>query len=144
MHTHIISNNVVVNTIVIEDITTAQHLYPECICIEATSGGVGWIWDGITLTEPPITQPTVEEIVAAMESLFDTTAQSRRYDNRVTCALRAGYAGPFQAEGIAFATWMDRQNSIAYQMLAQVQAGEMLMPATIEDALALLEPMVWP
>lgn len=83
-------------------------------------------------------------IVAAMESLFDTTAQSRRYDNRITCALRAGYAGPFQAEGLAFATWMDRQNAIAYQMLAQVQAGTMAMPSTLDDALALLEPMVWP
>lgn len=90
------------------------------------------------------TQAKVAEIVAAMESLFDATAQSRQYDNRITCALRAGYAGPFQAEGLAFATWMDRQNAIAYQMLAQVQAGTMAMPSTPDDALSLLEPMVWP
>lgn len=100
--------------------------------------------DTITWPEPPIIPPTVDEIVTAMELLFDTTAQSRRYDNRLTCALRAGYAGPFQAEGLAFATWMDRQNAIAYQMLAQVQAGTMAMPSTLDDALALLEPMVWP
>lgn len=103
--------------------------------------------DTIQWPEPPITQatpPTVDEIVAAMEALFDATAQSRRYDNRITCALRAGYPGPFQSEGLAFATWMDRQNAVAYQMLAQVQAGTMAMPSTLDDALALLEPMVWP
>jgi len=86
----------------------------------------------------------VAEIVAAMESLFDTTAQSRRYDNRVTCALRAGYAGPFQAEGLAFATWMDTCNATAYQMLAEVQSGTRQMPATTAEALALLPEMVWP
>lgn len=83
-------------------------------------------------------------IVADMESLFDTIAQSKRYDNRVTCALRAGYAGPFQAEGLAFATWMDTCNATAYQMLAEVQAGTRQMPATSAEALALLPEMVWP
>lgn len=100
--------------------------------------------DTITWPEPPIIPPTVDEIVAAMESLFDTTAQSRRYDNRITCALRAGYAGPFQAEGLAFATWMDAANATAYQLLAQVQAGTMAMPATTTEAMALLPAMVWP
>ena len=100
--------------------------------------------DTITWPDPPIIPPTVDEIVAAMESLFDTTAQSPRYDNRITCALRAGYVGPFQAEGLAFATWMDASNAAAYQMLAQVQAGTMAMPTTIADALALLPEMVWP
>lgn len=86
----------------------------------------------------------VDQIVQAMTDLFDRTAQARRYDNRITCALRAGYVGPFQAEGQAFATWMDTCNAIGYQMLAQVQTGTMQMPATVEEALALLPPMEWP
>lgn len=90
---------------------------------------------------PPL---TATDIVTAMEQLFDATAQSKHYDNRITCALRAGYFGPFQQEGIAFATWMDSQNAKGYTMLAQVQAGTMPMPATVADALALLDPMVWP
>ena len=98
----------------------------------------------IVANQEASTRAKVAEIVAAMESLFDATAQSRRYDNRITCALRAGYVGPFQAEGLAFATWMDNCNATAYQMLAQVQAGTMAMPATVDAALALLEPMVWP
>lgn len=83
-------------------------------------------------------------ILQGMTTLFDTTAQTKNYDNRITCALRAGYAGPFQAEGIAFANWMDAQNVKGYTLLAQVQAGTMPMPATLEEALALLDPMVWP
>lgn len=91
-----------------------------------------------------ITEKRIVEIVQAMESLFDITARSRGYDSRITCALRAGYPGPFQAEGLAFASWMDTCNATAYQMLAQVQAGTMAMPATTSDALALLPEMVWP
>lgn len=83
-------------------------------------------------------------ILQGMTALFDATAQHRNYDNRITCALRAGYPGPFHDEGVAFATWMDIQNAKAYAMLAQVQAGTMPMPATVDAALALLDPMVWP
>lgn len=90
---------------------------------------------------PPV---TVQVITDAMTKLFDETAQSKNYDNRITCALRAGYPGPFQAEGIAFASWMDAQNAKAYQMLSDVQAGTMPMPESVEAALALLDPMVWP
>jgi len=72
---------------------------------------------------------TIAGIVAAMELLFDTTAQSKRYDNRITCALRAG---------------MDTCNATAYQMLAEVQAGTRQMPATSAEALSLLPEMVWP
>ena len=90
---------------------------------------------------PPLTP---DDIVKAMESLFDATAQSKHYDNRITCALRAGYQGPFQAEGRAFAEWMDGCNALAYQMLAEVQAGTRQMPVNTDQALALLPVMVWP
>lgn len=86
----------------------------------------------------------ITAIVAAMDAHFDSVAQARNYDNRITCALRAGYVGPFQQEGVAFATWMDECYTTAYAMLAQVQAGTMEMPVTAEAALALLPPMVWP
>ena len=90
---------------------------------------------------PPLT-PT--DVVKAMEALFDATAQAKHYDNRITCALRAGYAGPFQVEGLAFAEWMDNCNALAYQMLAEVQAGTRQMPVNTDQALALLPAMVWP
>lgn len=90
---------------------------------------------------PPLTPA---DIVNAMEGLFDATAHQKHYDNRFTCALRAGYPGPFQAEGMAFAAWMDGCNALAYQMLAEVQAGTRQMPVNTDQALALLPVMVWP
>lgn len=106
---------------------------------------LAWIAEGNT-PEPYVPPPVdmVAEITKAMDALFDVTAQSKHYDNRITCTLRAGYPGPFQAEGIAFASWMDAQNAKAYQMLARVEDGTMPMPATIDEALSLLDPMVWP
>lgn len=90
---------------------------------------------------------TQEEILApflqAMDDLFNSTAQARRYDSRVTCALRAGYPGPFQAEGLAFAQWMDTCNALGYQVMADVLAGNIPMP-TVQAFLGMLPSMEWP
>jgi len=80
----------------------------------------------------------------ALTAHLDATAQSKRYDNRITCAVRAGYAGPFQAEGQAFAAWMDAQNAKAYTLLAEVQAGTRPLPETTQALIDELDPMVWP
>jgi hypothetical protein len=107
--------------------------------------GKGIIVNANTITWPSnVVPPTETEIITAMEALFDKTAQSKRYHNRLTCALRAGYPGPFQAEGIAFATWMDSCNAVAYQMQAEIKAGTRTMPTTIEEALSFLPAIVWP
>jgi hypothetical protein len=97
-----------------------------------------------TLTEQQYMDIMVRRFDAALTAHLDTTAQTRRYDNRITCALRAGYAGPFQAEGAAFATWMDACNALGYQILAEVQAGARPAPASPEAFIAELPPMVWP
>lgn len=111
-------------------------------------------WDGddwgyvsdVTPTEPPTPTPalTVADFDAALTAHLDTTAQSRRYDNRITCAVRAGYSGPFQAEGQAFAAWMDACNAFAYTLLAEVQAGTRPLPDSTQALIDLLPPMVWP
>jgi hypothetical protein len=97
---------------------------------------------------PPKTAEQLEaealaRFISALESHYDTAAQSRRYDNRLTCALRAGYPGHFQAEGLAFAVWMDECNAYAYGQMALVQAGEREQP-TPDELVAELPPMVWP
>lgn len=80
----------------------------------------------------------------ALAKHLDTVAQSKRYDNRVTCALRAGYSGPFQAEGQAFAAWMDACNATAYQWWAEIEAGTKPMFASTDEFIAALPQMVWP
>ena len=87
--------------------------------------------------------PTVSDYVAAMEALYDTKAKERRYDNRLTCALRAGYPGPFQAEGQAFAIWMDNCNALGYQIMDEVLAGQRPVP-TVPELIAELPGLEWP
>lgn len=101
-----------------------------------------------TYVAPPLPPPPTQgEILApfvqAMDDLFNSTAQARRYDSRVTCALRAGYPGPFQAEGLAFAQWMDTCNALGYQVMADVLAGNIPMP-TVQAFLGMLPSMEWP
>lgn len=106
-------------------------------------GSGGWCDASPDFGDPILAPPTIDEYVAAMEALYDTTAQERRYDNRFTCALRAGYPGPFQAEGLAFASWMDTCNATGYQIMAEVETGARPQP-TIAELLADLPAMVWP
>jgi hypothetical protein len=99
-------------------------------------------------TTPPEPAPkTNDEIIAeltsALESHYDAVAQERRYDNRLTCALRAGYVGPFQAEGQAFAVWMDTCNAYGYQVMQDVLAKLRPVP-TAEELIAELPVMIWP
>lgn len=88
-------------------------------------------------------QSPVAEYIAAMETMFDNKAKERHYDSRYTCALRAGYLGPFQAEGEAFAIWMDTCNAKCFQILDEVQSGVRSAPG-IAELLAELPEMVWP
>ncbi|HBG06902.1 MAG: hypothetical protein A2075_12450 [Geobacteraceae bacterium GWC2_58_44] len=91
--------------------------------------------------------PTLEEILReinrALERHSEKVAQSRRYDSPLTCALRAGYPGPFQAEGVAFGTWMDNCNAYVYAEMAKVSSGERAVPRP-EEVISELPPMVWP
>lgn len=84
-----------------------------------------------------------QKYTAALEAHYDSKARERRYDNRYTCSLRAGYVSPFQAEGTAFAVWMDTCNAQCYALLEQVQAGTVPMP-TIEEVIAGLPVLTWP
>jgi len=86
----------------------------------------------------------VQRCDAALSNHLDTTAQARRYDNRITCALRAGSPGPFQSEGVAFASWMDACNALAYQFLSEVQAGTRPVPSSTQELIDALPAMVWP
>lgn len=89
-------------------------------------------------------QPTLADFDRALTEHLDKTAQARRFDNRITCMVRAGFVGPFQAEAVAFAQWADACNAQAYQLLAQVQADTLPLPQTTQEFIALLPPMVWP
>lgn len=133
------------------DIASDGPLPPRAVMIEppptigtqvAQWNGTGWI----VLAKRPLVRPSPAaeiEYVQALERHYDEVAQSRRYDNRLTCALRAGYPGPFHAEGYAFAMWMDQCNLRAYQIMAEVYAGDRPKP-TIAETVAAMPIMEWP
>lgn len=56
MRAHVIENGIVVNTIVVDSLNDFPNL------IDGSVGGIGWVYDGKTLTDP--TAPTNEEITA--------------------------------------------------------------------------------
>jgi len=142
MKTHIIESGVVINTI-LATVAEAQTAFPSAICIDGETGGIGWAWDGTTLTPPPAPPLTLADYDAALTAHLDAVAQTRRYADRVSCSVRAGYVGPFQAEGIAFAQWMDACNATGYSMLEDFQKGIIPQP-TIAEMIAALPAMVWP
>lgn len=94
-------------------------------------------------SDEQINQMLVSRYDAALTAHLDSTAQSRRWADRITCAVRAGYPNPWQAEGAAFGQWMDQCNALGYTILAEVQAGTRPLPS-LEDFIAEMPPMVWP
>lgn len=97
----------------------------------------------------PPAPPTLaqEEIIAqyekALDAHLDSVAKIYRYDSRFTFALRAGYSGPYQAEAIAFAQWMDDCNVHAFARMSRVLEGAEPMP-TIEALIADLPVFILP
>ena len=62
MKAHQVENGVVVNTIVVDSLDALPDL------IAATVGGIGWLWDGSTLTAPP-PPPIADRQTAAWEAI---------------------------------------------------------------------------
>lgn len=102
--------------------------------------------DGFPVLQDPA-PPTQEQIIAqyeaALDAHLDSAARQHRYDNRFTFALRAGYPGPYHAEAVAFAEWMDLCNSQSFALLASVEAGNVPMPS-VEDFIGGLPAFVLP
>jgi hypothetical protein len=88
--------------------------------------------------------PTVAEYTAAIQAMLDTKARERNYDGILSACTYATSTVPrFQAEGQACVAWRDAVWSTAYDLMAQVEAGQLAQP-TLAGLLALLPPMAWP
>ena len=95
-----------------------------------------------TLTPEEQQAALIKSYDSSLTLYFDSKAKEKNYDNRISCSVRAGYPGPFQAEGLAFATWMDTCNAICYQILADVQAGLRPIP-TFEEVTLEFPTLIW-
>lgn len=90
------------------------------------------------------TAPTQEDFQRAHDAHLNAAARTRRYDSIHTAALRAAYPGHWQAEGLAFAQWMDACNVTGYAVLAEVKAGIVPAPSSVEAYVAMLPRLVLP
>lgn len=95
-------------------------------------------------SDEQILQIMLQRYETALDGMLDKVAREHRYNDRFTFALRAGYAGPYQAEGIAFAAWMDGCNTQAYALMEQVAAGTAQAPESVDAFLAIFPPFVKP
>ena len=102
-----------------------------------------YIWQDGWVLVPPTPQELLKAIEQAIEKHMDEVAQSKRYDNRDSCRLYAGYVNPFQAEAIAFGQWVAQCWVASNQAQADIANGLRTIP-TPEEAVAELPVMVWP
>lgn len=70
----------------------------------------------------------VSNLKARVQNHLDAAAQAKDFDNISSAALRAAYPGPFNADGVKYATWMDACWAHCYEVLAAVQAGTRAIP----------------
>lgn len=65
MRAHIIENGKVTNTIEVDSLDFMPNL------ISGETGGIGWLWDGSTLTAPTSPQKTADELQAEARAQRD-------------------------------------------------------------------------
>ena len=84
-------------------------------------------------------------VVVATQARLDDFARTRNYDGILSaCTYASSTINKFLVEGqycvnMRDATWM-----VLYSLMADVQAGNQPMPATVADVLAVLPALEWP
>lgn len=149
MRVHIIQKGEVKNTIAIESIELAQQLFNDSICIEATEGGPGWIYqDGILSPEPEpakTEQELIQEVTDATQARLDTFAKTRNYDGILSACTYATSSVPkFATEGQYCVTARDATWATLYGIMAAVTAGARPMPADFAAIEPELPTLQWP
>lgn len=88
--------------------------------------------------------PELADYEAAIQTLVDNTATSRRFRDGVTMASYVASTNPQLAdEAQAFVAWRDAVWAHAYTELEKVQNGERATPS-IADFLNELPTVIWP
>jgi hypothetical protein len=87
---------------------------------------------------------TVAEYTAAVQNMLDTKASERGYDGiRSAVSYIDDENVILAAEADACKTWRSRVWTKCYEVMAEVQTGQMA-PPTIEELIAVLPELVWP
>ena len=147
--THIIENGVVVNTI-LATVAEAQAAYPQAVCLDGSTGGIGWLWDGEALSAPPARQKPPEQLreeakaarAAAVDNIKVTTAAGNTFDGDETSQARMSRAIMVLSTGFAQTVpWVLADNTViqataaelteALALAGQAQAALWVLPSGI-------------
>lgn len=126
--THIIENGVVVNTI-LATVAEAQAAYPQAVCVDGATGSIGWLWDGATLSAPPVPPKTPEQLreeakalrATAVENIKVTTAAGNTFDGDEASQARMSRAILVLSTGAAASVpWVLADNTVIQADIAEL------------------------
>lgn len=113
------------------------------ICVLAWTPEIVAVYAAATASPPPTREQLLAKIEQAITSHIISVAVADGWDNQITCMLRASYPNPWQAKGIAYATWVDNCWLHTLTEKDKILAGIRTIP-TPEAAVLELPVMVWP
>lgn len=107
------------------------------------------VWNGSywQLMDAPAVPPppTSDQITAGVQVHIDQTAQSKGYEDGVSLATYVpSTVEMWRAEADAFIPWRDSVWEYTYTTLAKIESGEIPPPATVDEFISWLPPIVWP
>jgi hypothetical protein len=106
--------------------------------------GVAYVdWEITPLSLETMKVNLVNQFNSDAVKYMDKVAQAKGYDNRIACSMRAGFDGPFKAEGQAFAIWMDTCFATMYLVMERAEKGEIPIPTTFNELLQHLPTPPW-
>lgn len=101
----------------------------------------GDLYDGTNFSKPVAAALTEQDFTVLVQSVLDSKAQEKRYDNILSATSYAAGANPFQAEGQKFLEWRSAVWTKCYEVLAEVKANTRPVPS-IEELIAELPAYV--
>ena len=146
MKTHILENGILANTL-LATVQEAQAAFPGAVCIDGAVGGIGWAWDGETLTEPEVAAPTPEALreaakaarTLAVSQITVTTAAGNTFDGDETSQNRMARAIlALQATNTPATLWVLSDNSVIDATVAEL-AEALAMSGAAQSALWVIE-----
>jgi len=145
MRVHIIENNIVINTIMLDSIEDTERQ----LDADLLGGGIGWTWENNKLVPPKMPDPTPEEIqesiTSSVQERLDSFAKTRGYDDIKSACTYAGCSIPrFDTEGTHCRDKRAETWAILYQIMTDVQLGIRPMPTNYSDIEAELPKLEWP
>lgn len=129
---------VVVDSVVVNIIEASAPL-PDCVMIEAADAQIGGTWTDQVFVPPPTPEPSRQQIEAAIQANLDAYAQSWGYNDIAGACTYVGDAcAKFNAEALVLRAWRSETWQAVEQIDAQIAAGAIAYPATVQSALSML------